>query len=107
MLAHNEGMKSVFNVLRSMLDILDFGKTELEWFVNTIDQIFCCALQISENTRIVEHGTRVRNLIHFHDDCLNSKKVVDSDLSNFTRELEDLDAQEFVVKEAEEQARML
>ncbi|KAI5314606.1 hypothetical protein L3X38_043782 [Prunus dulcis] len=106
-LAHHEGIKSVFNVLRSMLDILDFGKTELEWFVNTIDQIFCRALQISENARIVEQGTRVRDLIHRHDDCLNSKKVVDSDLSNFTRELEDLDAQEFVVKEAEERARIL
>ncbi|CAB4272007.1 unnamed protein product [Prunus armeniaca] len=45
-LAHHEGMKSVFNVLRSMMDILDFGKTELEWFINTIDQIFCRALQI-------------------------------------------------------------
>ncbi|BBH02393.1 hypothetical protein Prudu_012937 [Prunus dulcis] len=106
-LAHHEGIKSVFNVLRSMLDILDFGKTELEWFVNTIDQIFCRALQISENARIVEQGTRVRDLIRRHDDCLNSKKVVDSDLSNFTRELEDLDAQEFVVKEAEERARIL
>ncbi|KAI5318301.1 hypothetical protein L3X38_038009 [Prunus dulcis] len=106
-LAHHEGMKSVFNVLRSMLDILDFGKTELEWFVNTIEQIFCRALQISENARIVEQGTRVRDLIRRHDDCLNSKKVVDSDLSNFTRQLEDLDAQEFVVKEAEERARIL
>ncbi|CAL8112450.1 unnamed protein product [Prunus armeniaca] len=107
MLAHHEGMKSVFNVLRSMLDILDFGKTELEWFVNTIDQIFCCVLQISENTRIVEQGTWVRDLIRRHDDCLNSKRVVDSDLPNFTQELEDLDAQEFVVKEVEERVRML
>ncbi|CAB4299210.1 unnamed protein product [Prunus armeniaca] len=107
MLAHHEGMKSVFNVLRSMLDILDFGKTELVWFVNTIDQIFCCVLQISENTGIVEQGTWVRDLIRRHDDCLNSKRVVDSDLPNFTQELEDLDAQEFVVKEVEERVRML
>ncbi|KAI5338989.1 hypothetical protein L3X38_018261 [Prunus dulcis] len=89
-LAHYEGMKSVFNVLRSMLDILDFGKIELEWFVNTIDKIFCGVLQIYENTKIDEQGTRIRDLIHRHDDSLNSKRVVDSDLSNFTRELEDL-----------------
>ncbi|KAL6286893.1 hypothetical protein ACE6H2_011283 [Prunus campanulata] len=107
MLAHHAGMKSVFKVLRSMLDILDFGKTELEWFVDTIDQIFCCVLQISKNANIVEQGTQVRDLIRRHDDCLNSKRVADSNLLDFTRELEDLNAQEFIVKEAEERARVL
>ncbi|CAL9005452.1 unnamed protein product [Prunus brigantina] len=58
-----------------MLDILDFGTTELELFVNTINQIFCCVLQISENARIVEQGTWVHDLIRHHDDCRIYKRL--------------------------------
>ncbi|CAN6695422.1 unnamed protein product [Malus baccata var. baccata] len=83
-----EEVNLVFDVLRPIINLWESGRTELEWFVKTVRHVFVCASQIS-------------------DECLSTKKALESELTNSIQELKKIEAEELHVKEVEEIARVL
>ena len=102
-----EEVNLVFDVLRPIINLLESGRTELEWFVKTVRHVFVCASRISDNAGIIDQGNQIRDLFRRHDECLSAKKALESELSNSVQELKKIEAEELPVKEAEEVARVL
>ncbi|KAB2631512.1 hypothetical protein D8674_009031 [Pyrus ussuriensis x Pyrus communis] len=63
--------------------------------------------RISENAKIIDQGNQIRDLIRRHDECLSTKKTFESELTNSIQKLKKIEAEELLVKEAEEVARVL
>nr|XP_028965586.1 uncharacterized protein LOC103420881 isoform X2 [Malus domestica]XP_028965587.1 uncharacterized protein LOC103420881 isoform X2 [Malus domestica] len=103
----HEEVNLVLDVLVPIINILESGRTELEWFVKTVRHIFACASQISDNAKIIDQGNHIRDLLHCHDECLSTKKAFESELNKSIQELKKIEAEELPVKEAEEIARVL
>ncbi|CAN6711056.1 unnamed protein product [Malus baccata var. baccata] len=97
----------VFDVLRPIINLLESGRTELEWFVKTVRHVFVCASQISDNVGIIDQGNQIHDLFRRHDECLSTNKALESELTNSIQELKKIEAEELPVKEAEEVARVL
>ncbi|XP_050150142.1 uncharacterized protein LOC126625111 isoform X1 [Malus sylvestris] len=103
----HEEVNLVLDVLVPIINILESGRTELEWFVKTVRRIFACASQISDNAKIIDQGNHIRDLLRRHDECLSTKKAFESELNKSIQELKKIEAEELPVKEAEEIARVL
>ncbi|CAN6570850.1 unnamed protein product [Malus baccata var. baccata] len=102
-----EEVNLVFDVLRAIINLSESGRIELEWFVKTVRHVFVCASQISDNARIIDQGNQIHDLFRRHDECLSTKKALESELTNSIQELKRIEAEELPVKEAEEVARVL
>ncbi|CAN6711811.1 unnamed protein product [Malus baccata var. baccata] len=102
-----EEVNLVFDVLCPIINLLESGRTELEWFVNTVRHVFVCASQIYANDGIIDQGNQIRDLFRRHDECLSTKKALESELTNSIQELKKIEAEELPVKEAEEIACVL
>ena len=103
----HEEVNLVLDILVPIINILESGRSELEWFVQTIRHIFAYALQISDNAKIIDQGKQIRDLLRRHDECLSTKKAFELELTNSLQELKKIEAEELAVKEAEEVARVL
>ena len=107
MLACREEVNMVLDILVPIINILESGRTELEWFVKTVRHIFLCASQICDNAKIIDQGNQIRDLLQRHDECLSTKKAFETELANSIQELKRIEAELLPVKEAEEVARVL
>ena len=93
-----EEVNLVFDVLRPIINLLESGRTELEWFVKTVRHVFVCASQISDNAGIIDQGNHIRDLFRRHDECLSAKKALESELSNSVQELKKLKLKNCLLK---------
>ncbi|CAN6572695.1 unnamed protein product [Malus baccata var. baccata] len=102
-----EEVNLVFDVLRPIINLLESGQIELERFVKTVRHVFVCASQISDNAGIIDQGNQIHDFFRRHDECLSTKKALESELTNSIQELKKIKAEELPVKETEEVARVL
>ncbi|XP_050114419.1 uncharacterized protein LOC126592703 [Malus sylvestris] len=63
--------------------------------------------EIFDNAGIIDQGNQIHDLFRRHDECLSTKKALESELTNSIQELKKIEAEELPVKEAEEVARVL
>ncbi|CAN6700226.1 unnamed protein product [Malus baccata var. baccata] len=102
-----EEVNLVFDVLRPIINLLESGQIELERFVKTVRHVFVCASQISDNAGIIDQGNQIHDFFRRHDECLSTKKALESELTNSIQEIKKIKAEELPVKETEEVARVL
>lgn len=103
---HSEIVKSL-RLLGSTVDILGCGETAFKQFAQLVDWIFELARQHSKSSAYIEalrdmNVDVIHDLIRQHEDCLNTKLALETQLTEVAKEVEDLGVKEATIREAEE-----
>ncbi|KAI5323352.1 hypothetical protein L3X38_032424 [Prunus dulcis] len=108
---HSEIIKAL-RLSGSTVDILGCGGTAFNQFAQLGDWIFELARRHSKSSAYIEalgdvNVDVIHNLIHQHEECLNTKLALETELTEVAKEMEDLDIKEATIKKAEERVRQM
>ncbi|CAL9026469.1 unnamed protein product [Prunus brigantina] len=106
---HSEIIKGL-RLLGSTVDILGCGGAAFNQFAQLVDWIFELARRHSKSSAYIEalgdvNADVIHDLIRQHEECLNTKLALETELTEVAKEIEDLDINEATIREAEERVR--
>ncbi|KAI5338277.1 hypothetical protein L3X38_017548 [Prunus dulcis] len=106
---HSEIIKAL-RLLGSTVDILGCDGIAFNQFALLMDWIFALARPHSKSSAYIEdlgdvNVDVIHDLIRQHEECLNTKLALETELAEVAKEIEDLDVKEATIREAEERVR--